>query len=419
MIPRPFVHSLLVPLLALGIVVSPVHAADFTLLPSTSGTLRNLRFSGGDIEVAPVGTDMQSSYFNTTGTDREWRRGFAEFAVPMFRSQVDRSILHLTVRSVVMGPDFHLVDTYPGDLTIAVDDYFRPGATVGSIEADGSLPPEVFDLDVTDAVRSAQGSALGIRVRMIIEGTTNVIQTFGATFVGQGEPNGPTIDVSLVPLPLAFDLMPRSCPNRLNPNARGSVRAVLFGTADVPAPDIDPATVLLAGVPPVSSDIRDTGAPAPRSTECECVSAGHDGIEDLGLSFDGPALAAAIGPLNPNESRLLHLQGRLRDGTPFQAADCVVGQGGRGAKAGSIALRASSSPASGTQRVVFSLRSGGNSRVMVFDVVGRLVRTVFQGYRGPGEHIVDWSANGLANGVYLYRIESGPRQATAKFVLVR
>jgi flagellar hook assembly protein FlgD len=63
-------------------------------------------------------------------------------------------------------------------------------------------------------------------------------------------------------------------------------------------------------------------------------------------------------------------------------------------------------------------------RLGVYDLQGRLVRTLAERVYAPGEHSVVWdgrdeSGSEMPSGLYLYRLEDGRRTQTRKMVLVR
>lgn len=55
----------------------------------------------------------------------------------------------------------------------------------------------------------------------------------------------------------------------------------------------------------------------------------------------------------------------------------------------------------------------------VFDMLGREVATLVDENREAGEHTIEWNAEGLASGVYYYRLIAGDRIETRKAVLIR
>ena len=67
----------------------------------------------------------------------------------------------------------------------------------------------------------------------------------------------------------------------------------------------------------------------------------------------------------------------------------------------------------------YVLPLGTNVRLEVFTLSGQRVATLVDGPQRPGEHEVTFSANGLASGVYFYRIEAGSYMETRKMTLVR
>jgi hypothetical protein len=74
--------------------------------------------------------------------------------------------------------------------------------------------------------------------------------------------------------------------------------------------------------------------------------------------------------------------------------------------------------------ITYSLPSRGEVTVTVFDVSGRLVRTLFQGVESAGVKSITWNGvddagQAVASGVYYYRVESLGQSATRKMVLMK
>ena len=74
--------------------------------------------------------------------------------------------------------------------------------------------------------------------------------------------------------------------------------------------------------------------------------------------------------------------------------------------------------------IVFSLPRDGRASLKVFDVAGRLVRTLIDGDLTAGEHVAVWNgetdAGGrAASGVYFYRVDAGGESSTRKMMLVK
>lgn len=85
------------------------------------------------------------------------------------------------------------------------------------------------------------------------------------------------------------------------------------------------------------------------------------------------------------------------------------------ALAGSFALAdAYPNPFNPTTNIRFSLREAGSITLGVYDITGRLVRTLANGSFPAGSHDVTFSAENLPSGTYVYRLqtEAGPVAGT-------
>jgi hypothetical protein len=63
-------------------------------------------------------------------------------------------------------------------------------------------------------------------------------------------------------------------------------------------------------------------------------------------------------------------------------------------------------------------------RIDIYDVAGRLVRTLEHSVRGPGEHVFEWNGESRAgaragDGIYFCHIQAGPFRAVQRLALVR
>jgi hypothetical protein len=58
-------------------------------------------------------------------------------------------------------------------------------------------------------------------------------------------------------------------------------------------------------------------------------------------------------------------------------------------------------------------------RLVVFDVLGREVALLLNGYMPFGEHHVTFDASGLPSGIYLYRLDSGGESVVGKMMLMK
>ena len=74
--------------------------------------------------------------------------------------------------------------------------------------------------------------------------------------------------------------------------------------------------------------------------------------------------------------------------------------------------------------IAFAIKDRGHVRLAIYDVAGRLVRTLANESRASGAHEVTWDGRGndgrpVASGVYLYRLTAGEFSQTRKMVLLK
>jgi hypothetical protein len=70
-------------------------------------------------------------------------------------------------------------------------------------------------------------------------------------------------------------------------------------------------------------------------------------------------------------------------------------------------------------RIPFAVRGSGFVSLKVYDVLGREVRTLVNENLPPGSYEVTFDAEGLASGVYIYRLTAGEFRASRRMMLVR
>ena len=55
----------------------------------------------------------------------------------------------------------------------------------------------------------------------------------------------------------------------------------------------------------------------------------------------------------------------------------------------------------------------------VYDLLGREVATLVNAVKEPGTHTVTWDVNGMASGVYFYRLRAAGFTQTKKLMLTK
>lgn len=69
--------------------------------------------------------------------------------------------------------------------------------------------------------------------------------------------------------------------------------------------------------------------------------------------------------------------------------------------------------------ITFELPRGTHVDLSVFDLLGRRLTTLLDEYRYPGPHSVRFNGEGLASGVYLYRLRTREQTITKRMMLIR
>ena len=75
-------------------------------------------------------------------------------------------------------------------------------------------------------------------------------------------------------------------------------------------------------------------------------------------------------------------------------------------------------PVSGSTSIQFSLESSSEVRLNLYDIQGRIIRKLVNAPMNRGTHSVDLNVEGLANGMYLYRISTPNENATKTLVVM-
>ncbi|MBM4158563.1 MAG: T9SS type A sorting domain-containing protein, partial [Ignavibacteria bacterium] len=77
-------------------------------------------------------------------------------------------------------------------------------------------------------------------------------------------------------------------------------------------------------------------------------------------------------------------------------------------------------PFNPTTKIKFDLPENTRVTIKIYDILGREMRTLLNSeYRESGRHIIEFSASGLASGVYFYRLTAGEYNAVKKMVVIK
>ena len=67
----------------------------------------------------------------------------------------------------------------------------------------------------------------------------------------------------------------------------------------------------------------------------------------------------------------------------------------------------------------FSIPKEGNVKLSVFNVLGQEVANLVNGFKTAGSYSVNWNAETLSSGLYIYRLESADNVISKKMLLIK
>jgi hypothetical protein len=76
-------------------------------------------------------------------------------------------------------------------------------------------------------------------------------------------------------------------------------------------------------------------------------------------------------------------------------------------------------PLNPTTTISYDLPEAQNIKLQVFDITGRLVETLYSGYKEAGHWDVTWNAGDQSSGIYIYRLQVGDQRISRKMLLLK
>ena len=76
-------------------------------------------------------------------------------------------------------------------------------------------------------------------------------------------------------------------------------------------------------------------------------------------------------------------------------------------------------PFNPSTKINYSIAEASNVRIVVFDILGREVEVLANGFRAAGNYEITFNAENLPSGLYLYTFESGSTKITKKMTLLK
>jgi hypothetical protein len=253
------------------------------------------------------------------------------------------------------------------------------------------------------------------------DNTVMAIEVEEGTCICAGEPEIITVEL---------DIKPQSCPNPLNTNSKGVLPVAILGTMDFDVYDVDPATVLLEGVPPLRWNYEDVTTPVePRYDTCDCTTEGADGYMDMTLKFDRQAIVAALGAVSDGDVLVLTLTGMTYDSTEIEGRDCVriIKKKASMLSGGNATVSldgAHPNPFNPETQISFSLTERMQVSLMIYNILGEKVKTLVNKEMDAGTHSIHWdgrdeAGNSVSSGVYFYRLRTDGFDQTKKMIMMK
>jgi hypothetical protein len=248
--------------------------------------------------------------------------------------------------------------------------------------------------------------------------------------------NADTCDqiITILPVYVKFDIKPQSCPNPLNTKSKGVLPVAILGSEDLDVTTIDLESIFLEGVPPIRSSVEDVATPFDGEL-CDCTTEGADGYDDLTLKFDRQEIVEALGEVSDGDSIKMTITSNLTDGTCLEGSDCVVirkkgkDSGPQSGSSSSLptvyALHQNQpNPFGQLTAISYQLKAPGYTSLKIYDLTGRLVRTLVNEEKEAGYYSINWDKRNdlgreLSSGIYFYRIVSSNYKETKKMILLR
>lgn len=76
-------------------------------------------------------------------------------------------------------------------------------------------------------------------------------------------------------------------------------------------------------------------------------------------------------------------------------------------------------PFNPSTNINFSLPESQQVSLKIYDISGREIATLIDGFKSIGEHSVSFDASNLSSGVYIYQLKAGNRVDTKRMLLIK
>ncbi|MGE5177215.1 MAG: putative Ig domain-containing protein [Hyphomicrobiales bacterium] len=355
-------------------------------------------------------TDSATTHFSVTHTSL----GPVSIAPIADVSLAEGDTLHVPVG--VTDPDKEPIQVWASLPSFATLDAPTSSDTTGVVETTITIEPGDATAGTYDASVMAASGGDTTSVSFQITVTAPPTLAAAATLIEHFNPHMKFLCFKVVPVDSAFDLRDVSLSSITLSYGDGSITTVrpthLATDCEGDGSDCETCD---QGDDAAATQVAATdtlGCPASHIMACFSMS------DLLGLFGDAPlptSLADAV------------IAGELTDGSKFSTAAIggkhVAGEG-KGPGQGRFSLRVQPNPMNPSADIVFTMSRTARARVAIYDLAGRLVRTLRDGVFAAGTHTVTWDGTSrakgrVASGVYFVSVESDGARSVQRVTVLK
>jgi len=194
---------------------------------------------------------------------------------------------------------------------------------------------------------------------------------------------------------------------------------------------IDNDSAFTSRFPEIGNHIGETGFGLSGSGEfIKLVGGGGQVIDSLTYDdkspwpeeADGDGATLELSDPGSDNSRAENWRASQGHGTPGRQNSCITSvnrHAGQRTPGDFTLCQNYPNPFNPTTTITYSIPAPGRVSLVVYDLLGREIATLFKGDRQPGTYSETFDGSGLSTGIYLYRLQADRYSDTKKFLLTR
>ncbi|TVQ09655.1 MAG: T9SS C-terminal target domain-containing protein, partial [Balneolaceae bacterium] len=228
-------------------------------------------------------------------------------------------------------------------------------------------------------------------------------------------------------LSIGFTLIPVASAREAAENTENVEFFVFHGATDAPAVDVLAGEAKLVDGAAYGDATGYLSVPAGiYSLDVTPAGANETIVANFNIDLSGAAGASAVvfasgflSPANNQDGDSFVLALALADGTVLVVTPTSTERVETGIPVEFALEQNYPNPFNPTTQISYSLPQASDVTLTVYNIQGQRVATLVNNRVEAGRHTVTFEANGLASGLYLYRITTGSFSQTAKMMLVK